>query len=191
MLGLVVVEGDAEVGQEAEDPFALLVEAVEEGGGAWACCRRAARDRRGDRRGRPRRSSDAGSDDRIPDRGCGVRRRSQQLPPKFLLNILVELKQAGILRSHRGAEGGFLLARDPAEITIADIVRATDGPLARVDSRLPDQLEYPGSAAGAARGLGGGSGVGIPKWLKCSDAGTLHREPCRRGRQVALIASAN
>lgn len=70
----------------------------------------------------------------------------QQLPPKFVLNILVELKQAGILRSHRGVEGGFLLAREAREITIADIVRAVDGPLARVGSRLPEEVDYPGSA---------------------------------------------
>jgi Rrf2 family protein len=74
----------------------------------------------------------------------------QQLPPKFLLNILVELKQAGILKSQRGVEGGFQLAKDPAEIAIADIVRAVDGPLARVGSQLPEDLQYPGSA-GALR----------------------------------------
>ncbi len=73
--------------------------------------------------------------------------RAQQLPPKFLLNILVELKQAGLLQSHRGTEGGFLLALDPAEITIADVVRAIDGPLARVGDERPEDRRYPGSAA--------------------------------------------
>jgi Rrf2 family protein len=71
----------------------------------------------------------------------------QQLPAKFIQNILVELKQAGIVRSHRGVDGGFLLGRDPALITIADVVRAVDGPLARVGGHLPEELGYPGSAA--------------------------------------------
>jgi Rrf2 family protein len=73
--------------------------------------------------------------------------RQQGLPAKFVLNILVELKQAGILGSQRGVEGGFLLGRDPGLITVADIVRAVDGPLARVGSQLPEDLDYPGSAA--------------------------------------------
>lgn len=71
----------------------------------------------------------------------------QRLPSKFVLNILVELKQAGIVRSHRGVDGGFLLGREPAEITIADVVRAVDGPLARVGGHLPEELDYPGPAA--------------------------------------------
>jgi Rrf2 family protein len=71
----------------------------------------------------------------------------QRLPSKFILNILVELKRAGIVRSHRGVDGGFLLGREPAEITIADIVRAVDGPLARVGGQAPEELDYPGSTA--------------------------------------------
>jgi len=71
----------------------------------------------------------------------------QQLPAKFVLNILTELRQAGIVLSHRGVDGGFLLAREPALITIADVVRAVDGPLARVGGHFPEELEYPGPAA--------------------------------------------
>ena len=73
--------------------------------------------------------------------------RLQRLPPKFVLNILVELKSAGIVRGHRGVDGGFLLGRDPARISVADVVRAVDGPLARVGAQLPEELDYPGSAA--------------------------------------------
>lgn len=72
--------------------------------------------------------------------------QAQQLPAKFVLNILAELKRAGIVRSHRGVDGGYLLGRDPAEITIADVVRAVDGPLARVGTHLPEELDYPGPA---------------------------------------------
>ncbi len=73
--------------------------------------------------------------------------QGQRIPAKFLLNILVDLKRAGILRSHRGAEGGFLLGRSPEEITIADVIRAADGPLARVGHQQPEDVVYPGHAA--------------------------------------------
>ena len=49
--------------------------------------------------------------------------QAQEIPLKFLENILGELKHAGIVRSQRGTEGGYWLARDPAEITIADVAR--------------------------------------------------------------------
>jgi Rrf2 family cysteine metabolism transcriptional repressor len=53
----------------------------------------------------------------------------QGVPPKYLPQILLELKARGIVRSVRGKEGGYLLARAPAEITLGDVVRAVDGPL--------------------------------------------------------------
>lgn len=71
----------------------------------------------------------------------------QGIPLKFLQNILVELKQAGLVRSFRGAEGGSVLARDPASITVADVIRVTDGPLARVGNHRPEELSYPGQTA--------------------------------------------
>ena len=89
----------------------------------------------------------------------------QGLPSKFVQNILVELKQAGIVRSHRGVEGGFLLGRDPAEITIADVVRAVDGPLARVGGHLPEELDYPGAAA-ALRDVWAAVRVGLREVLE-------------------------
>ena len=55
---------------------------------------------------------------------------SQGLPPKFLESILNDLRRAGLLRSQRGAEGGYRLARTAKEITVADIIRPLDGPLA-------------------------------------------------------------
>jgi Rrf2 family protein len=72
---------------------------------------------------------------------------SQQIPPKFLLEILRQLKQKKLLVSRRGPEGGYVLARPAAEISIADVIRAVEGPLANVRGLSPDQLEYSGSAA--------------------------------------------
>src|SRR5512144_1730587 len=70
--------------------------------------------------------------------------RAQGIPLRFLENILGELRHAGLVRSQRGAEGGYWLARAPAEIAIADIIRAVEGPLASVRSEPPEELEYTG-----------------------------------------------
>ena len=75
--------------------------------------------------------------------------QAQEIPLKFLENILGELKHAGIVRSQRGADGGYWLARPAAGITVADVIRAVDGPLAWVRGVRPEDLEY----AGAARAL--------------------------------------
>jgi Rrf2 family protein len=72
---------------------------------------------------------------------------AQDIPLNFLENILRELRRAGIVRTQRGAEGGYLLARDPAKITLAEILRAVEGPLAAVQGTRPDELEYEGAAA--------------------------------------------
>jgi Rrf2 family protein len=71
---------------------------------------------------------------------------AQEIPLNFLENILVELKRAGIVESRRGSAGGYLLARPAAEITVADVIRAVEGPLANVRGISPDALDYPGSA---------------------------------------------
>ncbi|MBI1352248.1 MAG: Rrf2 family transcriptional regulator [Actinomycetales bacterium] len=72
--------------------------------------------------------------------------RSQDIPMKFLEGILRQLRQAGIVASQRGAEGGYRLDRDPHSVTIADVVRALDGPLAAVRGQRPEGLDYSGSA---------------------------------------------
>jgi Rrf2 family protein len=69
--------------------------------------------------------------------------RSQDIPLKFLLNILSELKRGRIVTSHRGTRGGFQLARPAAEITVADVIRAMEGPLASVHEILPENIIYP------------------------------------------------
>ena len=72
--------------------------------------------------------------------------RAQAIPLKYLLNILVELKHAGLVRSHRGTIGGYELALRPSSITIADVIRAVEGPLATVQEARPEDLHYSGPA---------------------------------------------
>ena len=74
--------------------------------------------------------------------------RAQDIPLKFLLGILSDLKRAHLLRSQRGAEGGYWLARAADEITLADVIRAVDGPLAYVRGTRPEALAYGGAAEG-------------------------------------------
>ena len=64
----------------------------------------------------------------------------------FLENILSELRQQGLVQSRRGDDGGHWLSRLPREVTIADVIRAVDGPLACVRGESPDELVYTGSA---------------------------------------------
>ena len=72
---------------------------------------------------------------------------AQEIPLNFLENILGELRHAGIVRSHRGAEGGFRLARPATELTVADVIRAVEGPLASVRGGPPEDARYTGAAA--------------------------------------------
>jgi Rrf2 family protein len=71
----------------------------------------------------------------------------QEIPPRFLENILGELRHSGIVQSRRGAEGGYRLGRPADEITIAEVIRAVDGPLATVRGDSADELDYRGEAA--------------------------------------------
>ncbi len=72
--------------------------------------------------------------------------RAQGIPPKFLENILLELRHAGIVLSQRGAEGGYRLGMPADEITLADVIGVVDGPLANVRGLRPERLEYIGPA---------------------------------------------
>jgi Rrf2 family protein len=72
--------------------------------------------------------------------------RSQNMPPKFVENTLVELRRIGLVASQRGAAGGFKLGRPAEQITIADIIRAVDGPLAEVRGDRPENAVYEGPA---------------------------------------------
>jgi Rrf2 family protein len=73
--------------------------------------------------------------------------RAQDIPVKFLENILQGLRQAGIVESRRGPEGGHLLARPAAEISLADVIRAIDGPIVGVSGQRPEEVEFRGTAA--------------------------------------------
>ena len=71
---------------------------------------------------------------------------AQEISLRFLETILAELRHAGIVRSQRGAEGGYWLARPASEISVADVIRAVEGPLASVRSEPAEELAYQGSA---------------------------------------------
>lgn len=71
---------------------------------------------------------------------------AQKIPLKFLESILSELRRAGMVSSQRGADGGYWLARPAASISIADIIRAVEGPLADVRGTPPEDLAYEGAA---------------------------------------------
>ena len=72
----------------------------------------------------------------------------QQIPAKFLEGILRELRQSDIVTSRRGPDGGYRLAKAPAEITVADVIRALDGPLAAVKGQRPEDVVHVNSALG-------------------------------------------
>jgi Rrf2 family protein len=71
---------------------------------------------------------------------------SQDIPLRFLENILLQLRHAGIVESRRGAEGGYRLARPATEVKLADVIRAIDGPLAGVQGDRPETLGFTGVA---------------------------------------------
>jgi Rrf2 family protein len=72
--------------------------------------------------------------------------QSQEIPLKFLENILLELRHHGLVQSQRGAEGGYWLARPAESINVADVIRAVEGPLANVRGARPETLDYDGAA---------------------------------------------
>ena len=72
--------------------------------------------------------------------------RAQEIPPKFLESILLQLRRGGIVHAQRGPEGGYWLARPAAEISLAEVIRVIDGPLANVRGQRPEELGYHGAA---------------------------------------------
>lgn len=71
---------------------------------------------------------------------------AQDIPTKYLEAILGALRRAGIVGSQRGSDGGYWLARPADQVTVADIIRAVEGPLADVRGEPPEDLQYAGSA---------------------------------------------
>jgi Rrf2 family protein len=76
---------------------------------------------------------------------------SEEIPPKFLESILADLKRAHVVTSRRGAVGGYRLGRPAEEITVADVIRAVEGPLADVRGERPEAISYPDGLASLQR----------------------------------------
>ena len=72
--------------------------------------------------------------------------QAQKIPLKFLENIMADLRQARLVRSQRGTEGGYWLARPADNVALADVMRAVEGPLTTVRGRPSEEVEYEGSA---------------------------------------------
>ncbi|WP_067857698.1 RrF2 family transcriptional regulator [Nocardia shimofusensis] len=72
---------------------------------------------------------------------------AQHIPTKVLETVLAELRRAELVTSRRGPDGGYRLARPAAEISIADVIRAVEGPLASVRGERPEDVRYEGAAA--------------------------------------------
>lgn len=71
---------------------------------------------------------------------------AQEIPLKFLESILLQLRRGGIVSSQRGPEGGYWLARPAGEISLADVIRVIDGPLANIRGQRPEHIGYQGAA---------------------------------------------
>lgn len=72
--------------------------------------------------------------------------QAQGIPVSFLENILTQLRSSGIVRSQRGPEGGYWLAKPAAELNLAQVIRAVEGPLVGVRGQRPEEISYQGSA---------------------------------------------
>jgi Rrf2 family protein len=72
--------------------------------------------------------------------------QAQAIPVSFLENILTQLRSSGVVRSQRGPEGGYWLAQPAEEVSLAQIIRAVEGPLVGVRGQRPEEIEYSGSA---------------------------------------------
>jgi Rrf2 family protein len=85
-----------------------------------------------------------------PTKGSAIA-EAQNIPLKFLENILIDMRHAGLVRSQRGAEGGYWLAKPAQDISVADVIRAVEGPLASVRGEGPEEIDYPDGAANLQR----------------------------------------
>lgn len=83
---------------------------------------------------------------RAPVKGDAIA-AAQGIPLRFLETILADLRRSGIVASQRGADGGYWLALPAATVSVADVIRAVEGPLADVHGAPPEEVGYPGPAA--------------------------------------------
>src|SRR5204863_518831 len=105
--------------------------------------------------------------------------QAQEIPLKFLENILLDLRHAGLVHSQRGAEGGYWLARPAADVSLADVIRAVEGPIANVRGVRPEQVEYEGAAEALRDGW-----VALRASMRC----VLEEVPVERRRVQQLAA---
>jgi Rrf2 family protein len=105
---------------------------------------------------------------------------AQHIPNKYLESILGELRRGGLLRSQRGPEGGYRLARAADAISIADVIRALDGELANVRGSRPENLEYTGSADPRGR---------LPRPRRARRDARAGRRPRRRPGRLELAST--
>jgi Rrf2 family protein len=87
----------------------------------------------------------AGSSEEEPVKGEALS-KAQGIPLQFLEHILLEMKHAQLVKAKRGYKGGYWLSRPAEEITIADVIRSVEGPLANIHESAPEDLHYPGPA---------------------------------------------
>ena len=87
----------------------------------------------------------AGSEQGVP-RKVDELAQAQGIPVSFLENILTQLRSSGIVRSQRGPEGGYWLAQPADEVSLAQVIRAVEGPLVGVRGQRPEEITYTGSA---------------------------------------------
>jgi Rrf2 family protein len=73
--------------------------------------------------------------------------QAQGIPRRFLLGIMAELRKDGLVASHRGVDGGYTFDQSPADITLADVIRSVEGPLAQIGDERPGEISYGGAAA--------------------------------------------
>ena len=118
---------------------------------------------------------------------------AQHIPNKYLESILGELRRDGLLRSQRGPEGGYRLARPAEAISIADVIRALDGELANVRGSRPENLEYAGAARVPAAGLDRAARLraedprgGLARARRPQRDARARRRPDRRPRRLEL-----
>jgi Rrf2 family protein len=71
---------------------------------------------------------------------------AQEIPRRFLLGILAELRKDGLVVSHRGVKGGYVLGQPPGDVTLADVIRSVEGPLAQIGDERPGEITYFGAA---------------------------------------------
>ena len=121
---------------------------------------------------------------------------AQHIPPKFLESILAQLRSGGLVASQRGAEGGYQLARPAEEISIAEVIRELEGPIATVRGVRPDELAVRGRGRGAARRLARAAHAD-PRRPRADDArGPRHARADQFGLAaasllMAIISTAN